>query len=66
MTKLTFIDIMSSKCLIFFLNPSSLIEIILNSFLFAWTSVVKVFNSSRSFAISFTLLLLFMQASKIC
>ncbi|KAE9528570.1 hypothetical protein AGLY_012145 [Aphis glycines] len=50
------------NCLIFFFNPSSLIEIKLNSFLFELTSAVNVFNSSRSFAISFKLLLLFIQA----
>lgn len=63
---ITLIDIMSSKCLIFILNPSSLIEIILNSFLFKFTSVVKVFNSSRNFVTLSKLLLLLIQSSIIC
>lgn len=63
---LTFIDIMSSKCLILFLNPSSLTVMILNSLLFKFTSVVKVVNSSCSLVTYSEVLLLLTQACKIC
>jgi len=63
---ITLIDIMSSKCLIFIFNPSSLRAIMLNSFLFKFTSAVKVFSSSRSFVTLSKLLLLLTQSSKIC